>query len=758
MDLAMRIYGGKSKPEADHQNSWLTRFQRNLGIIIAFSALFLAVHIWSSENVTTRKPKGDVVSYLCKKESSHARDEEKALNLAPQQNSTNARIYPEAGLIPHTGIIHWERVGYSVKMKKNNRKRVLEGMEGMVKPGTLTALMGATGAGKTSLLDIIAQRTVDGIVSGSVMIDGHLRSSSFQRSTGYAQQNDLHLRTSTVREALHFSALLRQPQNLTRTAKIDYAESVINLLGMETYAEAVIGMPGDGLSPEQRKRLTIAVELAARPTTALFLDEPTSGLESETATSICRLIRDLAHNHGQAIMCTIHQPSAALLSLFDNLLLIDKGQTIYFGEIGEDARVVKEYFESKGAPSCGPADNPAEWFMGLHGRPLLSEEAINWHTTWRHSRERESLIFELNRINNTPNHRELVNLYGSYATSVWTQVALFTQRTFVEYWRSPVEMWAKLFLYATTSLVIGLSCFRSPNSIQGLTNQMFSIFLLFTTFSNIMQQMVPQFVQRRTLFEATERPSRTVSWVAFIFASITVEATSQVALAIISWVLFYYLTGMNLNTTESDGGERAILMLLFFIAFLLFTQSLAHLLVAAVEVPETAINIGQPIFYLTIIFCGVLLPKSDLPNFWLFMYRISPLTYLMRGMFATGVSGQTVSCASSEIIPVPKPPGNQSCGDFLSTFMKISGGIVTNPEAKDVCGYCSMHSTDQFLGYFNMQYSERWMDLGISYAFIIFNWSATFLVYWLGRVPKRSHAIDIVSKGTSDRKRVERLE
>jgi ATP-binding cassette subfamily G (WHITE) protein 2 (PDR) len=87
-----------------------------------------------------------------------------------------------------------------------------------------------------------------GIVSGKIFVDGRIRNSGFQRKTGYVQQQDLHLATSTVREALTFSALLRQPKKVSRQEKIDYVEEVIKTLEMEAYADAVVGVPGEGES------------------------------------------------------------------------------------------------------------------------------------------------------------------------------------------------------------------------------------------------------------------------------------------------------------------------------------------------------------------------------------------------------------------------------------------------------------------------------------------------------------------------------
>src|SRR3954463_12517267 len=172
-----------------------------------------------------------------------------------------------------------------------------------------------------------------GVISGGMLVDGRVRDTSFQRKTGYVQQQDLHLQTTTVREALNFSALLRQPGHVSRQEKLAYVDEVIKLLDMEEYADAVVGVPGEGLNVEQRKRLTIGVELAAKPPLLVFVDEPTSGLDSQTSWAILDLLQKLTKS-GQAILCTIHQPSSMLFQRFDRLLLLaEGGRTVYFGEV-----------------------------------------------------------------------------------------------------------------------------------------------------------------------------------------------------------------------------------------------------------------------------------------------------------------------------------------------------------------------------------------------------------------------------------------
>jgi ABC-type multidrug transport system ATPase subunit len=291
-----------------------------------------------------------------------------------------------------------------------------------------------------------------GVVTGQALVDGLPRKSTFQRKTGYATQQDLHLHTATVREALSFSALLRQPARYTRQEKLDYVEEVIKLVDLSDCADAVIGSLGEGLNVEQRKRLTIGVELAARPELLLFLDEPTSGLDSQTSWSICNLMEKLTKN-GQAILCTIHQPSAALFQRFDRLLLLAKGgRTVYFGEVGQGSSVLVDYFRRNGAPDLEPGMNPAEYMLDVIGAtPNAKNTNTDWPAVWRASPEYQEVQKELARLSEkadtTPTSTDPMDR-SEFAASLPRQVALVTKRVFQQYWRTPSYIFSKAVLTA----------------------------------------------------------------------------------------------------------------------------------------------------------------------------------------------------------------------------------------------------------------------------------------------------------------------
>ncbi|KAJ2437842.1 ATP-binding cassette transporter snq2, partial [Coemansia sp. RSA 2440] len=177
----------------------------------------------------------------------------------------------------------WKDLNYTVPVKGGSRQ-LLDNVAGFIKPGQMTALMGSSGAGKTTLLDSLSQRKTIGKLEGQVLMNGAELARSFRRSTGYAEQLDVHAPLVTVREALRFSAYLRQEASVPDAEKDEYVERVIYLLGMSEIADCMVGDPetGEGISLEERKRLTIGVELVSKPK-ILFLDEPTSGLDAQAS-------------------------------------------------------------------------------------------------------------------------------------------------------------------------------------------------------------------------------------------------------------------------------------------------------------------------------------------------------------------------------------------------------------------------------------------------------------------------------------------
>ncbi|KAG2792177.1 hypothetical protein PC129_g24527 [Phytophthora cactorum] len=255
---------------------------------------------------------------------------------------------------------------YTVPDPTNPKKIIdlLKGISGYALPGTITALMGSSGAGKTTLMDVIAGRKTGGQIRGQILLNGHPATDlAIRRSTGYCEQMDIHSESSTIREALTFSAFLRQGADVPDSHKYDSVNECLDLLDLNLIADQIIR----GSSVEQMKRLTIGVELAAQPS-VLFLDEPTSGLDARSAKLIMDGVRKVADT-GRTIVCTIHQPSSEVFSVFDSLLLLKRGgETVFAGDLGENAREMIEYFESiEGVTKLETDYNPATWMLEVIG-------------------------------------------------------------------------------------------------------------------------------------------------------------------------------------------------------------------------------------------------------------------------------------------------------------------------------------------------------------------------------------------------------
>ena len=191
-------------------------------------------------------------------------------------------------------------------------------MSGIVRPGTLLAVMGASGSGKTTLLNVLTTRNTGGLdISGDVKVNGLPIGHGITSLSAYVQQEDLFVGVLTVREHLWFQAMLRMDNNLTDEERQERVDEVTKELGLNKCRDTVIGVPGKlkSISGGERKRLAFASEVLTNPP-LMFCDEPTSGLDSFMAENVIQTLRGMA-SRGKTVLCTIHQPSSQVFALFD---------------------------------------------------------------------------------------------------------------------------------------------------------------------------------------------------------------------------------------------------------------------------------------------------------------------------------------------------------------------------------------------------------------------------------------------------------
>ncbi|KAI9304002.1 ABC-2 type transporter-domain-containing protein [Cunninghamella echinulata] len=626
----------------------------------------------------------------------------------------------------------WHHMNYTVPVKGGTRQ-LLNDIGGIVKPGHLTALMGSSGAGKTTLLDVLARRKTIGKIEGRIYLNGEPLDVDFERITGYCEQMDVHNPNATVREALRFSAYLRQPAEVPIEEKNEYVEQIIKLMEMEKIGDALVGdlEAGIGISVEERKRLTIATELVGKPK-LLFLDEPTSGLDAQSSFNIVRFIRKLA-DAGWPVLCTIHQPSATLFEHFDHLLLLVRGgRTAYYGEIGPDARTMIEYFESNGGPKCSPSANPAEYILECVGAGTAGKVTQDWAEVWQNSPQAKALHEELESIHNSINHNEHRKHASAYSTSFWQQFMIVYKRMNVSWWRCPTYNMGRLFNVCFIGLISGFSFWKLGTNPANMNNRMFSVFTCLLMSNALIILAQPRFMQERMWFRR-EYASKYYGWAPFALSCILVEIPYLIFSATVFLFCFYWTAGLE---TASD---RIGFFYIHFMVFLFYSVSLGFAIAAFSATPSMAAVVNPFFTSILILFAGIMQSPAAMPKFWSsWMYWLDPYHYLIEGLVVNTLADIKVTCYDGDWMKIRAPPG-QTCGQYFNDFFNNGGlGYLQDSNATDSCNYCQYTTGNDFyetnIGW---DFNNRWRDFGILCAYWIFNIFAFSVFVYLFRKAKR---------------------
>ena len=611
---------------------------RNFGIIAGFWIFFVFLTAFGMELQKPNEGGGAVTIFKrgqapqsvqkAMEKGNSADDEEKKMAAGDEKvlsedttSSDSDQAQLVKGVARNESIFTFTNVNYTIPYD-NGERQLLNNCQGFVRPGKLTALMGASGAGKTTLLNTLAQRINFGVVSGDFLVDARPLPKSFQRATGFAEQMDVHEPTATIREALRFSALLRQPKEVSVAEKYEYCETIIDLLEMRSIAGATIGKVGEGLNQEQRKRVTIGVELASKPELLIFLDEPTSGLDSGAAFNIIRFLRKLADS-GQALLVTIHQPSSVLFEYFDELILLKSGgRIVYHGELGKDSRHLIDYFEGNGAPKCPPSANPAEYMLEAIGAGDPTYKGKDWGDVWASSPEHEERSKEIQSMISA---RRDAPLSGSlkddreYAMPLSTQISAVVHRSFVHYWRDPDYMIGKFMLHIFTGLFNSFTFYHIGFETIDMQSRLFSIFLTLTISPPLIQQLQPKFLHFRNLYTSREKNSKIYSWLAMVLGAVLVELPYSIVAGTLYFQCWWW-PAIGHHASKFASAYTWMLLMLFEIYYVGFGQA-----IASFSPNELLASLLVPVFFLFVVsFCGLVVPFAALPH----VSSSSPKTYI----------------------------------------------------------------------------------------------------------------------------------
>ncbi|PKA65330.1 Pleiotropic drug resistance protein 12 [Apostasia shenzhenica] len=518
-----------------------------------------------------------------------------------------------------------------------DKLQLLSGVTGAFRPGVLTALMGVSGAGKTTLMDVLAGRKTGGYIEGDIRISGYpKKQSTFARISGYCEQFDVHSPHLTVRESLIFSALLRLTQDVSTEEKTKFVEEVMGLVELNILRDALVGLPGvNGLSIEQRKRLTIAVELVANPS-IIFMDEPTSGLDARAAAIVMRAVRNTV-NTGRTVVCTIHQPSIDIFESFDELLLLKRGGlVIYCGHLGENSQKLIEYFEAiPGVPKIVDVQNPAVWMLEASSIAIEEKLEINFADIYKASSLQQrniALVKELSKP--SPGSCDLY-FSREYSQSSYVQFKICLWKYWSIYWRNPEYNLSRLGMALITALLLG-SIFwkiglRRSNSAD-LLSVIGAMYLAveFVGFSNC-SSVQPLIATERAVYYR-EKAAGMYSALPFALSQVSVEIPYVLFQSTYYTLIVYYTMSFQWTVVKFSW--------FFFITFLTFLYFTYYGMLSVAVSPNLQISgtLSASVFFLFDIFSGFFIPRPKIPKWWAWYSWVCPVAWTLYGLIVTQYS------------------------------------------------------------------------------------------------------------------------
>lgn len=538
--------------------------------------------------------------------------------------------------------ISFDEIRYAVDMPKamkargvsEDRLELLKGVSGSFRPGVLTALMGVTGAGKTTLMDVLAGRKTGGYIEGSITISGYpKKQETFARISGYCEQTDIHSPHVTVYESLLYSAWLRLPPDVDSSTRNMFIEEVMELVELTSLRGALVGLAGvDGLSTEQRKRLTIAVELVTNPS-IIFMDEPTSGLDARAAAIVMRTVRNTVDT-GRTVVCTIHQPSIDIFDAFDELLLLKLGgEQIYAGPLGLRCSNLIKYFEAiNGIPKIKEGYNPATWMLEITSPAQEAALGVSFTDIYKNSelcKRNKAMIKELSTP--PPGSSDLY-FPTKYSQPFFTQCMACLWKQHWSYWRNPPYSAIKLLFTTAIGLIFGLIFWdlgSKRRKQQDLFNAVGSMYasVIFIGVKNG-SAIQPVVAIERTVFYR-ERAAGMYSALPYAFAQMAIELPYILIQSLMYGVLVYAMMGFEWTVAK-------FLWFIFFMYFTLLYHTFYGMMTMALSANHHVAAISSSAFYaLWNLFSGFVVPLTRIPIWWRWFYWSCPVAWTLYGLVAS---------------------------------------------------------------------------------------------------------------------------
>lgn len=542
---------------------------------------------------------------------------------------------------PKGAVVSFHDIQYKVVMKtgppcrkKVTPREILVDLNGMMRPG-LNAILGPTGSGKSSFLDVLAARKDPAGLSGEVLIDGVLQPPNFKCLSGYVVQDDVVMGTLTVRENLRFSAELRLSGKLTREEKEAKVNHLIKELGLTKVADSRVGTEMiRGISGGERKRTNIGMELIIDPS-VLFLDEPTTGLDASTANSVLLLLKRMA-NQGITIIMSIHQPRYSIYRLFDSLTLLVSGKMVYHGP-GQEAL---DYFASIGY-ACEDHNNPADFFLDIvngdstgnamnkmqssdeidFDELLKSRQSIEEHLVeeYRKSSYARDTRAELDRILQGKDHATRPRTRTiTYNSTFFHQFHWVLKRTLRNLMLNPQTSVAQLGVTIFLALIVGAIFFGVKDDQSGIQNRMGALFFITTNQCFSTMSAAELFITERKLFVHEYISGYYRVSVYFLTKVLSDIITLRTIPAVVFSCIIYFMIGLKKTAV-------AFFIFTFSVTMVAFTATAMTMAISADQNVVAVANIFLTVcFVFMMIFSGLLVNLTSIMDWlaWLKYFSI----------------------------------------------------------------------------------------------------------------------------------------
>ena len=544
--------------------------------------------------------------------------------------------------------LRWENIKFSVQ-EDGKTKHILKGLNGHAKTGEMLAILGPTGCGKTSLLNVLAARvpvTKTAELSGNITINGQQRDEAqFRKISAYVLQDDLMYPHLTVYETLYLAAQFFISGDVSEETRENIVQSVMRDLGLISCRDTMIGDARvRGISGGERKRTSIGVQLISNPQ-VFFLDEPTSGLDSFQAQSVMEAMSSLAKT-GKLVISVIHQPRSSVFDMFDRLLLLSEGRTIYEGSAVDSS----EYFRSRGFP-CPELFNPSDFYLDLTSPDTRTEASR--HESARRIKALDDLwVTEEIQLLEEEAKKEKDAVYESYPVppdNVLTtkrflrNFQLLCWRTVSEQIREIPTIVIRLVVTVIFSLIIAGMYSNVGYTQKAIANRTGLLFVISINQGFNALIAVLNVFPKEKLIVSRERSANAYDIFSYFLAKFICELPLNVLPCVLFGSILYFIVGLN------PGVDNFFVFLAALMLEAGTAIALGLAVSAAAPTVDAALDFGPLTVIISLLFGGFFINLQSLPLVAEWLPNLSFLRWTFGSLAVNEFAGETFTCEYANI-------------------------------------------------------------------------------------------------------------